>query len=288
MTPDPSPIGLPLGMAPAVALVVVLAGPPPSSLAVAVAVDPPEEGIATMNEPGRQPLLAYYFDRLERDGDLDTFLDLVKPRYTEGTLRRLVHAPDVRVRRAAVTALGQLGGFGCNPELASRLADPDPVVRDLARNALWSVWFRADSPENNERLRTVIDLLGHGRLDAASRAATELIARAPNFAEAYNQRAVAAYLLGNYAESAADCRRVLELNPYHIGALGGLAQCYLQLDRPDLALPVFKRSLELQPHDDGLRRLIASLEGPPRLPPAGPPARPSPPRDASPNDPSAD
>src|SRR5690606_12090469 len=121
--------------------------------------------------------------------------------------------------------------------------DDDPIVRGLASDALWAIWFRADTPENNARLREVRERMNLGRLDEAHRLATELIALAPEFAEAYNQRAIASYSLGRFAESAADCRRVLELNPYHFGALNGLAGCYLKLGRTDLALETFRRLL---------------------------------------------
>lgn len=221
---------------------------------------PSDRGNPAMNEPGRQPLLVSYYEQLDQDGDLDGFQAVVESRYSEGTLCRLVHAGDVRARRAAVTALGLFGGWGCNASLASALADGDPIVRDQARRSLWAVWFRADSPENNARLRSVSELIGRGLLDDAERAASELIRRAPSFAEAYNQRAIAHFFSGRFAESADDCRRVLELNPFHIGALDGLAGAYQKLGRPDLALETYRRALQLQPHSDVLRRNVESLE----------------------------
>ena len=67
--------------------------------------------------------------------------------------------------------------------------------------------------------------------------ATRLIAIAPAFAEAYNQRAIIYFEQGRYAESARDCRRVLSINPYHFGALAGLFQCQIGLDRAADAAP---------------------------------------------------
>jgi tetratricopeptide (TPR) repeat protein len=87
-----------------------------------------------------------------------------------------------------------------------------------------------------------------------------LIGRAANFAEAYNQRAIAYFVQGQFQESADDCERVLERNPYHFGALGGLAQCQLALGRRPEALKTLRRALRLQPYSEGLRDLVASLE----------------------------
>lgn len=233
----------------------------PAAMALAlIAATPPDRGGPGLHAPGRQPLLARYYEQYLADGDPDAFRARVEARYSEATLRRLVHADDDRARRGAVEALGLFGTFDSNAALASALADDDPAVRALASRSLWAVWFRADEPENNQTLQEVSTLIAIGRLEAADRLATELIARAPDFAEAYNQRAIALFGLSRYAESAADCRRVLERNPYHFGALDGLAACCLELGQNGPALEACRRSLKLQPHNAALRARVAALE----------------------------
>lgn len=228
--------------------------------ALALASPGLDHGNPAMNEPGRQPLLAFYYEQLDRDSDLDTFQERIEARYSEATLRRLVSGHNVQARRGAVTALGLIGSFESNPALGAALADEDPTVRRLASQSLWSVWFRAGTPEQNERLQVIVQVLNRGLAREARELASRLIVEAPDFAEVINQRAIASFNLGEFAESAADCQRVLELNPYHFGALSGLAQCYLSLGRPDLALDSFRRLLAMQPHDEGLKRVIATLE----------------------------
>ena len=211
-----------------------------------------------MHASGRQPLIVAYHEQYRRDPEL--FRACVEARYDESTLRRLVRAEDPRARRASIEAIGMMGSMASNADLAAALGDEDPEARGLAVAALWAVWFRADSPENNARLRRVSELIGRGLIVAAEREANALIEAAPDFAEAHNQRAIARFAQGRFVDSAADCRRVLERNPYHIGALGGLAQCYVRLGRNDLALEALRRTLELQPRDEGLRQLVASME----------------------------
>jgi tetratricopeptide (TPR) repeat protein len=113
-------------------------------------------------------------------------------------------------------------------------------------------------------LQQVTLLIGRGQLDRAEALATRLIGLAPSFAEAYNQRAIIYFQQGRYAESILDCQRVLALNPYHFGAISGLAQCQFQLKRPADALETLRRALKLQPHRDGLRETVKMLEA--RLP----------------------
>lgn len=205
-------------------------------------------------------LLVGHFERFLKDHDLDAFRRDVDARYTEGTLCRATYADDVRVRRAAVLALGVGGSFACNATVARRLKDKDPAVRSMAVNALWAIWSRADTPENNAALEDVQALIERGRLDEAVRRADRLIAAAPSFAEAYNQRAIAHFLAGRLTDSAADCRRALDLNPYHFGALGGLGQCQIGLRQRAEAVRTFRRALELQPYNDSLRATVAELE----------------------------
>ena len=211
-------------------------------------------------------LLIEYFRILLDDRDMEAFRDRVAARYSEADLCRL--AADARLetaRRAAVIALGKLGNFPrSNPVLGRALADPDSVVRRLAQDALWSLWFRAGTPEQNEALDQVNQAIKGGDLDRAEAMANRLIIAAPEFAEAYNQRAIIAFERGRFDDSAHDCRRVLELNPYHFGALGGLAQCQLRLDRPAEAIETLKRASRLQPFDRSIPdtiRLIAARMG---------------------------
>jgi tetratricopeptide (TPR) repeat protein len=213
-----------------------------------------------MLEPHTASLLVDYFDAFLRDQDIEAFRLSVSSRYEEGTLARLAQSGGTKAKRAAVLALGLVGSYGANEVVARRLADHDPVVRNLAGNALWAIWFRADSPENNATLEQVRDLNSRNRPQEALELASRLIEKAPNFAEAYNQRAIAEFNLGDFAASAEDCRKVLERNPYHIGALAGLAKCCVELGLRDEAIAAFRRSLKLQPFDADLKRVISILE----------------------------
>ena len=215
-----------------------------------------------MATPNSTALLVDYYDALLRDGDVDGFRRNVSARYNEATLAKLLGAPDAQARRASVLSLGLVGGFALsNSAVGEAMKDKDPTVRALAHEALWAIWFRADSPEHNEALAKIRKMIDSGKAAEAIIQADRLISEAPTFAEAYNQRAIAHFVQGEHAASAADCRLVLKHNPYHFGALGGLGQCLLRLDKRAEAVAVFRRAAEIQPFDEGLKDLIAALEG---------------------------
>lgn len=231
-----------------------LLAPPPNVFASGSA------GSGPMPEIAAASLLLTYYESLVKDQDVAAFERAVLARYPEGALARLVRIGPAETRQAAVLALGLTGSFQSNATVGRCLRDKDPAVRSLAQSALWSIWFRAGTPENNATLERVRELIGLERYREARELATHLIASAPDFAEAYNQRAIAYYSEQRYAESAKDCERALERNAYHIGALGGLGQCYLRMGRREEALNVYQRALKLQPFSDGLRETVAELQ----------------------------
>ncbi|HWB08148.1 MAG TPA: tetratricopeptide repeat protein [Pirellulales bacterium] len=208
----------------------------------------------------RLSLLEVLYHEYQVSQQLSTFIGQVSRAYTVGTLEALSERGSRITRRAAVVALGQLAGYSSNHPLGRALQDDDRGVRLAAEEALRSVWCRAGTEDQRFELQAVIEANSARRYHESIARATALIHAAPSFAEAWNQRAVAWYGLGNYPESIADCNQALEINPYHFGAASGIGQCYLQLGRPRLALESFRRALALNPNLEGVRANIASLE----------------------------
>jgi tetratricopeptide (TPR) repeat protein len=182
----------------------------------------------------------------------------VRSRYTEGTLQRLVESAGCeKQRRAAALAFGLIGTMRSNAALAAALHDPDSLVRKLAADSLWEVWFRAGTDAQNAQLRQAMQLPDHLQAVAAL---DELVKEAPDFAEAVNQRAILRFRRGEYTKSAADCETVLRLNPFHFGAAAGLGQCYLRMNRPRAALRAFRQALQIRPDLDGVTDTVRGLE----------------------------
>lgn len=185
------------------------------------------------------------------------FRDEVRQKYTEGTLQRLLADGDELARRAAALALGFEGTMRSNPALAAALRDDDPSVRQFAADSLREVWLRGDEAGHGPRLQQALAAADHTRAVAAL---GELIREVPDFAEAYNQRAVLHFQRGEFRQSAADCEATLRLNPAHFGAAAGLGQCYLRLNRPRAALRAFRQALAIYPGLDEVREAVRELE----------------------------
>jgi tetratricopeptide (TPR) repeat protein len=195
--------------------------------------------------------------RRRRMEGVDTFRRQAQERYSEGTLLRLLESPDVRARRAALSALEMYGTFEANAAVAARLHDGDAEVRRLTVDALWAIWFRGGSEEHIKELRRLVRLRNRTEAMAGLDALAE---KAPRFAEVYNQRAILYFKDRQYERSAVDCERVLNLNPFHFGAQAGMAQCLLHLRKHRAALKAFRQALRINPHLEGIEDAIRALE----------------------------
>ncbi len=182
-------------------------------------------------------------------------------RYHEAALERLLYAPVAEVRQAAVLALGLTGTMNVNASLAARLHDEEPLVSEMAADALWSLWFRADTPQHNDELQRLMQMeLTAADAGLVLAGLNALITQAPRFAEAYNQRAIVHFRTGAYAKSIADCEKVLRLNPYHFGAASGMAQSFMKQKKLRAALRTYRRANRINPRLDGVRDVIETLE----------------------------
>jgi tetratricopeptide (TPR) repeat protein len=166
---------------------------------------------------------------------------------------------DAATRRHAVQALRETGTMRDLPALARALRDPDPIVRALAENAMWEVWSRSGDEEIDHLLLLGSEEMRASHLGSAVEIFTRIIERRPDFAEGWNKRATAYFLLGEHRKSLADCDEVMKRNPYHFGALSGYGMIYLQLDQPARALEYFERALRVNPNLAGVEEAAATL-----------------------------
>lgn len=140
--------------------------------------------------------------------------------------------------------------------LLEALKQADPQVRDRATTQLWQLWFRQKGLVGLEILERSQRLLAAGAGEAAVALLTQLLQDQPDFAEAWNRRAVLYFTRGEYQLALEDCLRVLELVPYHFGALHGLGLCYSALGDYRAAIRAFRQALEIQPYALMNQRLI--------------------------------
>lgn len=144
--------------------------------------------------------------------------------------------------------------------LLAELAEPGRKDWEKVETEIVKLWSRSGSP--------AMDLLherGHKAMaeedyPTAVEHFSALIDHAPGFAEAWNSRATAYFLEGNFALAMADVEHVLVLNPQHFGALSGLASMFEAMDEPARALAALRIAEKLNPNRPTITDGIARLE----------------------------
>ena len=151
-------------------------------------------------------------------------------------------------------------------------------TKDLAEgsrltNRIWAIWHESSEESLDRVLAIGTEAMGEGMRAAASGFTgiskrryeealarfNELIAQAPDFAEAWNKRATLYYVMHEYDASARDVERTLALEPRHFGALSGLGLINLAIGDDEAALHAFEAALEANPHLVGTQQRIQEI-----------------------------
>jgi tetratricopeptide (TPR) repeat protein len=202
-----------------------------------------------------------YYNRYLSNQDCGLFVKRVSRRYSCATLERLVGVGDYTTRRAAVFALSLLGDYESNPVLGRALVDRDRGVRSIAESGIRELWCRVGGHYERETLCRIVNLNDERQHEDAARLAGELIRTSKfDMAEAWCQRGIAHYHLGQYDAAIRDCNQALEINPYHFTAAAGMGQCYMLQDNPVAALEAFRRALRLNPGLEEVRAQVIRLQ----------------------------
>ncbi|HEV2295885.1 MAG TPA: tetratricopeptide repeat protein [Tepidisphaeraceae bacterium] len=192
--------------------------------------------------------------------DLQGLHDLLKSHWKAEQLQQLMTSEHTDAKKVALLAIGLVGRACCLPELSKHLKDPDPVVHAMTEHAMWNIWFRMGAtPEANHQLARGAQALERKEYEHALKHFNDALELDPEFAEAYNQRALANYLLERYEDSIEDCRRTVQRMPMHFGALAGLGHCYAHLGKLREAIDSYQRALAIHPHMDCLNQAIPEL-----------------------------
>jgi tetratricopeptide (TPR) repeat protein len=145
-------------------------------------------------------------------------------------------------------------------DLFQRLkAATSPAEAERIESAIWSLWRHRGDEAIDNAMRLGVIALHTGQLHDALAMFDRVVRAAPDFAEGWNKRATVYYMLQNFDASVADIRRTLALEPRHFGALSGMGLIYDALEKPEAAINVWEKALEIHPHMEGIRKRIKEL-----------------------------
>ncbi|MGD1898180.1 MAG: tetratricopeptide repeat protein [Phormidesmis sp.] len=140
--------------------------------------------------------------------------------------------------------------------LLADLKSSDESVRERATAALWHQWFHQKGVHGAQQLLSAQTFLDAGQIERCEDLLKDIVQAQPDFAEAWNRLAVLHFVRKDYWQAIACCQKVVELVPYHFGALHGLGLSHRALGNYTAAIQSFRHALEVQPYALINQRLI--------------------------------
>jgi tetratricopeptide (TPR) repeat protein len=160
------------------------------------------------------------------------------------------------------TAAAQNGGSSSMLDtlFAKLQTATDPTAVKTLEAAIWEQWIMVpDSGQRELMMRGIVEMQQRD-LEGSVKTFTRLIELAPDISEAWNKRATAYWLLGNFQASLADICETVKREPRHFGAYSGLGMIRAEMGDYSRAVAAFELARKYNPHIVGIDEEIARLK----------------------------
>lgn len=136
----------------------------------------------------------------------------------------------------------------------------DPSATQSLEAAIWEQWVMvADMSQRALMMRGIAEMQQQD-LKTAIETFTRLIEVAPDLSEAWNKRATAHWLTGNFPASLADICETVKREPRHFGAYSGLGMIRAEMGENARAVAAFELARKWNPHIAGIDGEIERLK----------------------------
>ena len=142
-------------------------------------------------------------------------------------------------------------------ERLRQASDPDDA-KHIAES-IERLWLQSQSDTANLLMQRVTASVMAEQYPLALSLLDRLVALAPDWAEAWNQRATTRFLTGDTDGAMADIDQVIKLEPRHFGALAGMGMILRGAGLNKSALEIFNKVLGIYPLEADIRKLTEKL-----------------------------
>ncbi|WP_295137903.1 tetratricopeptide repeat protein [uncultured Reyranella sp.] len=136
----------------------------------------------------------------------------------------------------------------------------DPSAIRSLEAAIWEQWVMVPDMGQRAVMMRGIAEMQQQELKASIETFTRLIDLAPDLSEAWNKRATAHWLMGNFPASLADICETVKREPRHFGAYSGLGMIRAEMGENARAVAAFELARKWNPHIAGIDGEIARLK----------------------------
>ena len=136
----------------------------------------------------------------------------------------------------------------------------DPSAIRSLEAAIWEQWVMVPDMSQRAQMMRGIAEMQQQELKASIETFTRLIDVAPDLSEAWNKRATAHWLMGNFPASLADICETVKREPRHFGAYSGLGMIRAEMGENGRAVAAFELARKWNPHIPGIEGEIGRLK----------------------------
>ena len=136
----------------------------------------------------------------------------------------------------------------------------DPVAIQSLEAAIWEQWIVVPDGLQRELMMRGIAEMQQRQLKQSVETFSKLIEIAPDLSEAWNKRATAHWLLGDFPASLNDICETVKREPRHFGAYSGLGMIRAEMGEYPRAVAAFELAKKYNPHIVGIDDEIARLK----------------------------
>ncbi len=135
----------------------------------------------------------------------------------------------------------------------------------LKEEEIWDAWMLSGSPTVDVLMQRGVEAQEAKNLELARDMYDRALMILPDYAEAWNRRALLYFNDGKYDEAMADLEAALTQEPRHFGAWIGIGMIFESVEAPEAALKAYRNALAIHPHAgaalQGEKRLRVRVEG---------------------------
>jgi tetratricopeptide (TPR) repeat protein len=139
-------------------------------------------------------------------------------------------------------------------------AATDPSAIQSLEAAIWEQWVMVPDMSQQAQMMQGMAEMQQRQFQASVDTFTRLIQAAPDLSEAWNKRATAHWLMGNFKASLADICETVKREPRHFGAYSGLGMIRAEMGENGRAVAAFELARRWNPHIMGIDGEIERLK----------------------------
>lgn len=117
---------------------------------------------------------------------------------------------------------------------------------------IWNIWHETNDIQIEADFYRGMESMRTKDLIMSVAFFTRVIEKKPDFAEGWNKRATAYFMMGKFDKSMYDINQTLLLEPRHFGALDGMGLIFMHLEQYSEAIKIYDQMLKIFPNNKSI------------------------------------